>query len=148
MEAKGCAKPAVWKEARRFFYWALRYKVVKASHTKALQEASPSLAKDAAQDLLFSLLPPTTNVKDNRAMTEALEALNLETTLNELREAEITRQVVSFMRSPNRKAALNGIVNAAQSLTNDERALLRSLLTPSTAEHSPGKLTTICVYPR
>lgn len=140
MEAKGCAKPAVWKEARRFFYWALRSKVVKAQHTKAIQEASPSLDKDAAKDLLFSLLPPTINVKDNRAMTEALEALNLQATLKELREADIARQVASFLRSPNRKAALNGLLSAAQSLTNDERALLRSALSSSAVEHSPGEL--------
>lgn len=139
MEAKGCAKPAVWKDARRFFYWALRRKVILSSHIGAILDASPSLSKDAAKELLFTLLPSTTNIKDNRAMTEALEKLNLDTTVTELREAEITRQVVSFMRSPNRKAALNGLLSAAQSLTDDEKALLRSTLASSSVEHSPGE---------
>jgi len=135
MEAKGCAKPAVWREARRFFYWALRRKIAQLKHLKAIQEASPAVSRSDAKDLLFSLLPATLDPKDNLAFTEALESLDIEPTLSKVREAEITRQVASFMRSPNRKAAFNGILSAAQSLTDDERALLRTALT-SSVDHS------------
>ena len=137
MEAKGCAKPAVWKEARRFFYWALRRKIAQLNHIKAIQEVSPAISRSEAKDLLLSLLPATLNPKDNQAITEALERLDIESTLSEIREAEITRKVVSFLESPNRKAALNGLLSAAQSLTDDERALLRSALASS--DHSPRR---------
>lgn len=135
MEAKGCAKPAVWKDSRRFFYWALRRKIAQLKHIKAIQEASPAVSRSDAKDLLFSLLPATLDPKDNLAFTEALERLDVDPTLSEIREAEITRQVASFMRSQNRKAAFNGILSAAQSLTDDERALLRTALT-SSVDHS------------
>lgn len=97
------------------------------------------MTKVAAEELLFSLLPPTTDIKNDHSMTTALEAVSLEASLNELRSAEISRQVASFMQSPNRKAALTGLLSAAQSLTSDERALLRSALSTTAAEHSPGK---------
>lgn len=138
MEAKGCAKPAEWKEARRYFYWALRQKITKSTYLKAITDASPSLSRDDATKLLFSLLPPTLDIKDNRAVAEALEALDLESSLTDLRNGEITRQVSDFMCSPNRKAALAGLLHAAQSLTNEERALLQAALSTSSVDHSPG----------
>ena len=138
MEAKGCAKPAEWKEARRYFYWALRQKITKSTYLKAITDASPSLSRDDATKLLFSLLPPTLDIKDNRAVAEALEALDLESSLTDLRNGEITRQVSDFMRSPNRKAALAGLLHAAQSLTNEERTLLQAALSASSVDHSPG----------
>ena len=137
MEAKGCAKAAVWKEARRFFYWALRRKITQLNHIKAIQEASPTISRSDAKDLLFSLLPVTINPKDNHAITEALERLDIESTLSGIREAEIARQVTSFLSSPNRKAVFNGLLSVAQSLTDDERSLLRSTLT-SSVDHSPS----------
>jgi hypothetical protein len=141
MEAKGCAKPAVWKEARRLFYWALRRKVAQLNHIKTIQEASPTISRSDAKDLLFSLLPATLDPKNNHAMTQALEKLNIESTLSELREAEIARQITAFIRSPNRKAALNGLLSAAQSLTDDERALFRSAVT--SVDHSPSMFSLV-----
>jgi acetyl-CoA carboxylase/biotin carboxylase 1 len=138
MEAKGCAKPAVWREARRYFYWALRHKIILSSYLEVLVKASPSLSRDNAAKLLFSLLAPTLNSKDNRAVAEALENLDLESTIAELRNAEVTRQVVDLIRSPNRKAALAGFVNAASWLTDEERSLLQSTLGSPSADHSPG----------
>lgn len=133
MEAKGCAKPAVWKEARRFFYWALRQKVVRSDYAKAIQAASPSITRDDAKNLVLSLLPPTIDIKDNRAVAEALETVDLEETLTELRDAEVSRQVSSFIQSNSRKAALNGLISSAQSLTEEERALLRTALEHASA---------------
>lgn len=136
MEAKGCAKPAVWKEARRFFYWALRRKVAQLNHIRAIQEASPAISRSDAKDLLFSLLPATLDPKNSHAMTEAIERLDLDPTLSELREAEIARQITAFISSPHRKAALNSLLSAAQSLTDDERTLFRSAL--ASVDHSPS----------
>jgi acetyl-CoA carboxylase / biotin carboxylase 1 len=137
MEAKGCAKPAVWKDARKFFYWALRSKLVRSTYIQQILAASPSTSRAEANDLLFSLIAPTTNLSDNRAIAEAFEALDLESTLNELHSDEIARQVTEFIRSPNRKAALAGLVNAAQLLTDDEKAILQSAL-GSASNSSPG----------
>jgi hypothetical protein len=80
---------------------------VQLNHINAIQEASPTTPRSEAKDLLFSLLPATLNPKDNHAVTEALERLNIESTLSEIQEAEITRRIASLMRSPDRKAALS-----------------------------------------
>lgn len=117
----------------------LRQKVVKSTYVMAVVEASPTLSREDAKNLIYSLLPPTLNPKDDRAITQALEFLDIESTLSELRDAEITRQVTAFMRSNSRRAALTGLLNAARSLTDEKRALLRTALAASSAlETSPG----------
>ncbi|KAF9515737.1 hypothetical protein BS47DRAFT_1371957 [Hydnum rufescens UP504] len=121
MEAKGCAKPTVWKDARRFFYWALRSKLVRSGYIKQILAISP------------------TTSRDDRAVAEAFEALDLEPTLTELQSDEITRQVTELIRSPNRKAALAGLVDAARSLTEEEKSILQAALLSSSLSHSPGR---------
>lgn len=138
MEAKGCAKPAIWKDARRAFYWALRSKLIRSTHIQQILAASPSTTRAEANDLLFTLIPPTTNLKDDRAVAEAFETLDLESTLTELQSDEITRQVTELIRSPNRKAALAGLASAAQSLTEEEKALFQSALLGVSSNPSPG----------
>lgn len=133
MEAKGCAIPTVWKEARRRFYWALRQKVIRSEYAKAIQDASPTITRDDAKNLVLSLLPATLNIKDHRAVAEALEAHDIEETVTELRDAEVSRQVSSFILSSSRKAALNGLISAAQALTEEERALIRTALEHASA---------------
>jgi len=123
MEAKGCAKPAVWKEARCFFYWALRQKNSQLKHIKAIQESSPAVSSTDAKGLLFSLLPATLDSKDNLAFTEALERPDIEPTLSEIQEAEITCQVTSFLRSQNRKATLKRISQPVWSRLNSGHKL-------------------------
>jgi acetyl-CoA carboxylase / biotin carboxylase 1 len=139
MEAKGCAKPTVWKDARRFFYWALRSKLVRSGYIKQILAISPTTSRAEANNLLFSLIPPTTNLKDDRAVAEAFEALDLEPTLTELQSDEITRQVTELITSPNRKAALAGLVDAARSLTEEEKTILQAALLSSSPSHSPGR---------
>lgn len=138
MEAKGCAKPAVWKDARRYFYWALRSKVVQSTSINEILSVSPTTSREEAKELLFSLIPPTTNAKDNRAVAEALEAVDLESTLSQLQSEDVTRQVAEFLQSSNRKAALAGLVTAAQALSDDEKAWLQAALRGDAPEGPPS----------
>lgn len=143
MEAKGCAKPAVWKNARRYFYWALRAKLQRIKFLNQIVAASPGNTPDGANKLLSSLLPPAINAKDHRAVSEALEAIDLEPTLLELRSANVTRQVKDFLSSGNRKAALAGLINVVDSLNDEERVTLQTAL--SRVGLDPG--TPIIRYP-
>ncbi|KAF9503548.1 hypothetical protein BS47DRAFT_1402300 [Hydnum rufescens UP504] len=112
-EAKGYAKLTVWRDTWRFFYWALCSKLVRSGYIKQILAISPTTSQAEANNLLFSLIPPTTNLKDDQAVTEAFEVLNLELTLTELQSDEITRQVTELIRSPNQKVALAGLVDPA-----------------------------------
>ncbi len=128
MEAKGCAKPAVWKNARRYFYWALRAKLQRMKFISQIIAASPTNTRDQPNKLLLSLLPPTINAKDHRAVSEALETINLEPTLSELRSINVTRQVKDILASSDRKAVLAGIIHVVDSLTDEERISLQTSL--------------------
>ncbi|KAG8215027.1 acetyl-CoA carboxylase [Butyriboletus roseoflavus] len=84
MEAKGCAKPAIWKEARRFFYWALRARVARSEALAQLADSNPEATPELLEKLLDSLVS-TVDRSDNRALANALEELDLTSTLVRLR---------------------------------------------------------------
>ena len=58
MEAKGCAKPCVWKDARRHFYWSLRARLARTAALAQLAEADPELSLAARVRLLVTPDPP------------------------------------------------------------------------------------------
>ena len=68
MEAKGCAKPAQWKTARRFYYWAVRARLARSAALQALSEASPGATYEYRTRLLNNLTgiePPTEQTRTN-----------------------------------------------------------------------------------
>jgi acetyl-CoA carboxylase / biotin carboxylase 1 len=122
MDAKGCAKPMVWKNSRRHFYWALRARLARANALAQIQSASPESTLDYRSRLLDSLLVDVES-PDNHDITVAIEGLSLEPTLDQLYKDSITKGMLALAQK-DRKAALDGILRVADSLSDDEKATL------------------------
>lgn len=135
MEAKGCAKPIVWKYSRRHFYWALRARIAKSSATSRLAEAAPDTSADYRSRLLYSLagLDPSA---DYRRTAEALEKLDISQTLAQLKADRLLHQLVQLSKD-DRKVALNSFTRLAEIFSNEEKSALLSVLKP---RESPDEL--------
>ena len=135
MEAKGCAKPAVWKDARRHFYWTVRARVARSSALALLEEASPESTPEYRQRLLNSLsfVDKTT---DSRAAAEALEKLDLTATVTQLKSDFLMRRLLD-MAQLDRKAIMASLIRLSDNLSEDDRATLISAL--QNTGRSPGK---------
>ena len=81
MEAKGCAKSMIWKNARRYFYWRLRGRLARERAIVQMSKANPYLSYESLTNLLEELLEGST---EPRALAEQLEKLDLESTLTQL----------------------------------------------------------------
>ncbi|CCM00738.1 uncharacterized protein FIBRA_02778 [Fibroporia radiculosa] len=134
MEAKGCASPMVWKDARRKFYWALRSKVAWSTAMASLAEASPDSSDEYRSELLEKLAS-LDGVTDRRAMAESLESLDLTATLAQLKADHLMSQMLTLAHE-DRKATLDGLVRLVDNLTDDEKATLMGAL--QNAGRSPG----------
>ncbi|KAH7094196.1 acetyl-CoA carboxylase [Auriculariales sp. MPI-PUGE-AT-0066] len=137
MEAKGCAKPAVWREARRFFYWALRGRLSRSAALAKFAEANPELSLDDRTRLLDALLPTQTSTTA-RETAEALEALNLAPTLTQIRGDYLARRFVDLALA-DRTAVVEGLERLRDRLSSEEKsALIAALSGESSVERSPG----------
>jgi acetyl-CoA carboxylase/biotin carboxylase 1 len=134
MEAKGCAKPAVWKNARRHFYWAVRARVAQSAALAVLAEASPEANYDYRLRLLHSLASIEPEM-EHREMSERFEKLDLSQTLSQLRADHLIRGLIELTQA-DRKAAMDGLTRLADNLTREERSALVSVL--QSAPRSPG----------
>ncbi|KAI6098247.1 ClpP/crotonase-like domain-containing protein [Pisolithus croceorrhizus] len=116
MEAKGCARPAVWKQARRYFYWRLRARLARSAAMDTLAEANP----EARPELLAKVLDSVVSISpvDDRALATAFEELDL------------TPQ--------DRKASIDGIVRLVDSFSDEERQLLQSALQNARSSGPPS----------
>jgi acetyl-CoA carboxylase / biotin carboxylase 1 len=134
MEAKGCARPASWKDARRLFYWATRARLAQTTALAQLEEASPDMTNEQYLAILFSLAHLDEKA-DNRTSAEALEALDLKPTLTQLRSEHLARRLLET-RMDDRKAVLNNLVRLVDNLSAEEKALLLNALQNS--DRLPG----------
>lgn len=134
MEAKGCAKPTVWKNSRRHFYWAVRARVARSAALALLLEASPGTTFEYRSGLLDSIasIEPTT---DYREVAETLEKLDLTKTVMELKTDDLMRRLVE-MTHLDRKSTMDGLMRLADTLSEEERTELVSVL--QNAPRSPG----------
>ncbi|EMD38813.1 hypothetical protein CERSUDRAFT_112545 [Gelatoporia subvermispora B] len=134
MEAKGCAKPMSWKDARRRFYWAVRAKVARSAALAQLAQASPDSTSEYRTRLLDSLasIEPST---DARTVAETLEALDLAPTVAQLKADNLMRRMLALAHE-DRKATVDGLVRLVDNLSEDERVSLLSAL--QNATRSPG----------
>ncbi|CAE6428799.1 unnamed protein product [Rhizoctonia solani] len=137
MAAKGCAQPAVWKNARRHFYWALRARLARNAALAVISEASPDSLPAYRARLLESLVPSDVDHNDKRKLAEALEALDLTTTLNSVRHAEITHKIVELAQS-HRKATVEGMLRVIDTLTDEEKAAITGALHASSGAGPPS----------
>ncbi|KAG6916120.1 hypothetical protein DXG01_008351 [Tephrocybe rancida] len=133
MEAKGCAKPAVWKNARRHFYWAARARIAKSAALADIAEASPDSSVEYRTRLLNSLVPPEANT-EYRDLAEALEKLDISQAIVQLKTDHLMRRLIELTKE-DRKATMDGFMRLADHLTEEDKASLIGVL-QSTA--SPG----------
>jgi acetyl-CoA carboxylase / biotin carboxylase 1 len=126
MEAKGCAKSAVWKDARRKFYWAVRARVALSSASAKIAVATPDSTHDYRIRLLYSLasIDPTT---DHRGIAEALEKLDLSRTLASLKADHLLRRLLDIANE-DRKATMDGLIRLVDELSEDEKTNLGAAL--------------------
>ncbi|TFK51885.1 acetyl CoA carboxylase [Heliocybe sulcata] len=134
MEAKGCAKPATWKDARRHFYWALRARLARQAALKKLLEASPESSLEYRSQLLGSIAA-IEETDDNRVIAEKLEKMDLQQTLLQLKSDSLKRRMLAMVQE-DRKVALNGLVRLVDNLNDDEKASLLAAIQAS--NRSPG----------
>lgn len=139
MEAKGCAKPAVWKNARRHFYWAVRARVARSAALSEIAEASPGSTLEYRVKLLNSLaeIEPDT---DYREVAETLEELDLSQTLVQLKADHLMRQLVELTKE-DRKATIDGFIRVADHLSDEDRASLISVLQATPSAGPPSYAT-------
>ena len=134
MEAKGCAKAMVWKDARRRFYWAVRSKVAWSSAIAKLTEASPESTYEYRSRLLQTLSEVDMS-GDRRVAAEKLESLDLTATVAQLKADHLVRRLLAISHE-DRKATINGLVRLVDNLSDDEKTTLVSALQGS--GRSPG----------
>ena len=140
MEAKGCAKPAVWKQARRQFYWALRAAIARSSALAQLAAAAPDYTVEQRSRLLDSLVQLEES-SNNNTIAEVLEAVDLKPTIAQLKGEYLSRQLLEASDS-DRKSLLSGLIQIVDGLVDDEKAVLLSALQNS--NRSPGMFRTEC----
>ncbi|EDR14651.1 ACC1, acetyl-CoA carboxylase, cytosolic [Laccaria bicolor S238N-H82] len=132
MEAKGCAKPAVWRNARRYFYWAVRARVARSVALADLAEASPGISFEHRSQLLDDLASIEPGM-DYRQMSEALEKLDLTRTLAQLRADHLMRRLVDLTKQDH-KAAMESFLRMADHLSDEDRtSLIGALQGPRSA---------------
>jgi len=133
MEAKGCAKPVVWKEARRFFYWALRARLARSNALAKIAESSPESEPEYHAEVFDSLV--AVDSSDNRVLAEALEKLDLTETLAKLRMDNFLHRFAEVAQH-DRKTTLEGLARLIDTLSDDERQAMQSAL--QSGNRSPG----------
>jgi acetyl-CoA carboxylase / biotin carboxylase 1 len=126
MEAKGCAQPMVWKNARRHFYWAVRARLAESAALQAIETASPETTLEYRKKLLHNLASYD-DAADNQTVATALEALDLTDAVSRLKGDALTTQLVNLARE-DRKSTINGLVRFVDGLTDEEKIALRNAL--------------------
>jgi acetyl-CoA carboxylase/biotin carboxylase 1 len=140
MEAKGCAKPLVWKNARRHFYWALRARLARDKALAEISRANPRLSYDSLVAQLDLLLPQGLN-SDLRAVAEQIEGLKLDSTLVQLR-SNYALQQMDLLALHDRKSLLSGVSRLIGSLSEEERT---SVLMALQSTRSGGESSLLAV---
>ncbi|KAA1468959.1 acetyl CoA carboxylase [Dentipellis sp. KUC8613] len=140
MQAKDCARPAVWKEARRFFYWATRARVARSSALAQLAAASPDSSHEY-RTRLINTLAHIDETADNRTIAEALEALDLKPTVAQLKSDHLARQLLETTHE-DRKAVLDNLMRLVDNLGDDEKATLIQALQHGNRSPGPPSYTT------
>jgi len=126
MEAKGCAKPMVWKDARRHFYWAVRARVLRSAALAQIANASPGSTIDYRIRLLNSLASLETTT-EYREMAEKLENLDLSPTTIQLKADHLIRSLIELAKE-DKKTTLDGFIRMADHLSDEDRLSLITVL--------------------
>ncbi|KAH9992745.1 acetyl CoA carboxylase [Russula compacta] len=140
MEAKGCAKPAVWKEARRYFYWATRARLARSNALAQFAIAGPSQPRKYHQHLLNEF-SGVSEKSDHRAAAQALENLDLSPAIAQLKGEHIVQQLLG-----DRKSLVDGLVRLVDCLSEDEKTTVLATLKNTNASPGPSDSRTLFCY--
>ncbi|KAF9054415.1 acetyl CoA carboxylase [Panaeolus papilionaceus] len=135
MEAKGCAKPAVWKDSRRYFYWALRARLARSNALSRLANASPAAPLEYRTRLLDSLAA-IEEVTDHKQVAEAIEKLDLTQTVAQLKADNVLRQLIQLTKE-DRKSALDGFMRLADNFSDEDKAAMVGILQNTSRSPAP-----------
>ncbi|KAG8874436.1 acetyl-coenzyme-A carboxylase [Serendipita sp. 405] len=130
MEAKGCAKPVQWKNARRHFHWAVRAQLAISAAVAKLLAASPQMTTEEAKQRVFAQIPQVSQ-QDDRALTEAVEGLDLSDVIAQVTSSHLTQQLMALVHS-HRKVGFAGLVGVVNALTDEEKAAFAVALQTAT----------------
>ncbi|KAH6919057.1 acetyl CoA carboxylase [Coprinopsis sp. MPI-PUGE-AT-0042] len=111
MEAQSCAKPAVWKDARR--------KIARSAALAQLADASPGTTYQCHARLLNNLANLAAD-SDPQQVSAALESPDINHAAMQLRADYLVRQMPQLTQD-NRKMALEGFSRLADGLAEEER---------------------------
>jgi len=126
MEAKGCAKAAVWRDARRHFYWLLRSRLARDAALSRMEAEHPQATREYRLSLLDTLVSAA---PDNRATAEELENLDLTNTLTRLRGERTTHSLQAMANCPEDRSALfSGLAGLVGTMSEEERSKLLTAL--------------------
>ena len=130
MEAKGCAKPVVWKESRRYFYWATRARLARSNALAQLAAASPNQPREYREQLLYELCG-VNGESDHRTAAQRLENVDLSPYIALIKSENVVQQLLG-----DRKSLIDGLVRLVDYLSEDEKATVLAALRNTNA--SPG----------
>jgi acetyl-CoA carboxylase/biotin carboxylase 1 len=137
MEAKGCAKPVVWKESRRYFYWATRARLARSNALAQFAAAGPSQSREYREQLLNDLSGVSGN-SDHRTTAQALENLDLSSAIAQLKREHVAQQLLG-----DRKSLIDGFVRLVDCLSEDEKATMLAALRNTNASPGQSKFRTL-----
>ncbi|KAG5353807.1 hypothetical protein C0989_001924 [Termitomyces sp. Mn162] len=126
------AKPTIWENARRHFYWAVRARIAKSAALVDIAEASPNSTVECRIQSLDSLVQIDSK-PEYRKIAEALEKLDL--------SDYYTTQSWSFLapsielNKEDRKVTMDGLVRLVDHLTSEKA----NLVTVLQSRASPGR---------
>jgi acetyl-CoA carboxylase/biotin carboxylase 1 len=138
MEAKGCAKPVVWKESRRYFYWATRARLARSNALAQLATAGPSQSREYREQLLDDL-SGVSGKSDHRQAAETLENIDLSSAIAQLKGEYISQQLLE-----DRKSLIDGFVRLVDYLSEDERTTMLAALKNTNASPGQSNARTLC----
>ncbi|OCB90590.1 acetyl CoA carboxylase [Sanghuangporus baumii] len=128
MEAKGCATPCVWKDARRRFYWSLRARLARSRLLAQFAQANPDSSPEYRAQMLTQLAPP--DASDMRKTAETLENLDVSSALATLRSMRVN-EALRKAAEVDPMATVSGLIEYARGLSEEERSVLLAALSGS-----------------
>ncbi|KAI0286000.1 acetyl CoA carboxylase [Russula aff. rugulosa BPL654] len=132
MEAKGCAKPVVWKESRRYFYWATRARLARSNALAQLAVAGPNQSREYRERLLYEL-SGVNGESDHRITAERLDNLDLSSIIALLKGENVVQQLLG-----DRKSLIDGFVRLVDYLSEDEKVTMLAALKNTNASPGPA----------
>lgn len=127
MEAKGCARRAVWKESRRFFYWRLRRRLNEENILSRYATANPDLSLQDRRTLIANLVE--CDLSSDREVAEWIEQNGpaVSAAIAAVRSAYVSSRIVSFAETE-KDGALQGLLAVLSTLSEeDKQALVQNL---------------------